>query len=100
MRQSYISRTVSAKNLITRFYKDIHTDIPTCAWYDVTNYFPSEVIAQKPVENAASVHLEYLENGFRDDHQIHTFVGYNRSPKNLPDVTSLVASGRLQVRGA
>ena len=40
---------------ITKFYTDLHTDLPyICTGYGVINYFQSEVIAKKNVENAAS----------------------------------------------
>ena len=96
VRQSYISRTIWAR--ITKFYRRIHTELHYI-WtgHDVTNYFQSEVTA-KTVENTAS-------DGFRwnfsrkvkamiDRH--FTRLSMTSGPTNLPDTTSLVASGRLQ----
>ena len=46
VRQLHMSRTVLAR--ITKFYKDIHTDL-LCSYsgYDAISYFWSEVIAKK-----------------------------------------------------
>ena len=41
--------------------------------------------------------VEFLENGSSDDHEIvNTHRGGGQSASNLPDMTSLAASGRLQ----
>ena len=48
----HISRNVAR---ITKFYRHIDTDLPyICTRYDVSNYFRSEAIMKKIVENSAS----------------------------------------------
>ena len=62
---------------------------------DVTIYFRSEVIAKKlskiPLRR---LWVEFIENSCSNDHGI--LPTYRGQPANLPDMTSLAASNRLQ----
>ena len=92
----YISRTVWAR--ITKFYADMHTNMPyICTRCDVTNYLRSEVITKKPSTmppQMASVGISQ-ERFKRGSPNFTRLLGTTGSI-NLPDMTSLVASGRLQ----
>ena len=84
---------------ITKFFKGIRTDVLySHIGYDVTNYFWSEVRPKenKTVKNTASVGfgLNFSLTVKARITQFYTLIGDNQ-PQNLPDMTSLAASGRV-----
>ena len=92
LRCLYISRTVRART--TKFYRHIQAGMAYIgAEYDVTTYFRSEATAKKTVENAASggISRECFKRG------LPNFTGLSGTTvaRNMPDMTSLVTSGRL-----
>ena len=94
-----ISRT--AWPIITKFYRNIHTDkVYSHTGYDVTNYFWSEVVAKKTVEKNRLRRLlvEFLKSGLSNDHEIlHAYLG-TIGPINGLKMTSPAASNQLQIQ--
>ena len=90
----YISRTVWAR--ITKCYRHIHTDLPyICTWYDVTNYFRSEVTMKKtskmPHQTASSeICRERFKRGSPNFVRLSGTSGFI----NPPDMTSPATSNR------
>ena len=93
---SNISRTVW--HWITKFYTDIHTNIPhSRTGYNVTNYFRLIVITKKlskiPLQmTSGQISREPFERWSRN----FTHLSGTISLTNLPDMTPLAAAGRLQ----
>ena len=82
---------------ITKFYRDIHTDIVySHTGYDAIVYFRSKVIAKKLSKiPLRQLRVEFLGNGLARTTKFYTLVKGNRSYKPA-GMTSLPSSGRLQ----
>ena len=96
VRQSYISRTVWPR--ITEFYRHIHADLPNIGTgYDATNCFRSEATENK----LSKMPLQTASGGISRQRFMRVSPNFTRlswitGPTNLLDITSTVASGRLQ----
>ena len=83
---------------IAKFYRHIHANmLYICTWYYFTNDFQLEVIAKKlskmpPQTASGGISWEWFKRGSPNFTQLSRITGAT----NLPDMTSLVASGRLQ----
>ena len=92
-----ISRTVVWPR-ITKFYTDINTDIVySHTGYDVIIYFWLEVIAKNCRKYCFWwLRAQYLENGSSEDEEIFKKLLEDNTLTNLPYMTSLAPSSRLQ----
>ena len=92
----YTLRTVRAR--ITKFYRHIKDSLPYIGTgYYVTNYFQSDATAKKK----SKMPLQAASGGisrvwFKQGSPIFTWLSGTTGPRNLPDMTSLVTSGRLR----
>ena len=83
---------------ITKFYKPIQADMTyNGAGYDVTNCFRSEATAKKPSKmphqtSSGGISREWFRRGSPNFARLSGTAG----PRNLPDMTSLLPSRRLQ----